>query len=117
VFYGSNLYKKDNPRWAISNVTEPSRAPSDLIRLACEICVAWLIGLPRRAGAKLHATNDAESRWWHWIVTERHGGLARQYRDARFETLRRDPALRRDELTDPDGAASRPACPCTGDRP
>src|ERR1700761_2680819 len=102
VFYGSNLYRKDNPRWAISNVTESSRAPSDLIRFAGGICVAWLIGLPRRAGAKLHAMNDEESRWWHWLVTERHGGLARQYRDARFETLLRDPALRRDELTDPD---------------
>ena len=117
VFYGSNLYRKDNPRWAISNVTEPPRASADLVRFACEICIAWLSGLPRRAGAKLHATNDAESRWWHWVVTERRGGLARQYRDARFEALRRDPALRRDELIDPDATAFRPACPCTGNRP
>jgi hypothetical protein len=116
VFYGSNLYRKDNPRWAISNITEPQRIPSDLIRFAYGICVAWLIGLPRRVGTKLHAMNDAESRWWHWLVTERCGGLTRQYRDARFEALRRDPTLRRGEPADPDPAAPRPGYPCTTDR-
>ena len=114
--YGSNLYRKDNPRWAISNITEPPRDPSHLIRCACGICVAWLIGLPRRAGAKLHAMNDAESRWWHWLVAERCGGLAREYRDARFEALRRDPTLRGDGVTDPETGAPRHGCPCTGDR-
>ncbi len=64
---------------------------------ACGIGVSWLIGLPRRAGARLHATSDAEARWWHWQVTERCGGLVRQYRDARFEVLRHYPAVR-DEL-------------------
>jgi hypothetical protein len=114
VFYGSNLYRKDNPSWASSNVTETPQVPADLIRSACVIGIAWLIGLPRRVGAKLHAVNDAESRWWRWLVTERHFGLARQYRDSRFEALRRDPTLRRDALTAPDAAAPRPECPCNG---
>jgi hypothetical protein len=108
VFYGSNLYRNDNPSWAISNVTETPKAPSELIRFGWGVCVSWVIGLPRRAGARLHATNDAESRWWHWSVSERCGGLVRQYRDARFAALPRDPSLRRDEPS--------PECPCNGDR-
>jgi hypothetical protein len=126
VLYGSNLYRKDNPRWGISNATETPKVPDAAFRLispvgdpwdhpltglggslaadvtgwvrnACGICVSWLTGLPRRAGARLHAMNDAEARWWHWHVTERFCGLLRQYRDARFEALRHDPSLRRAE--------------------
>ena len=84
---------------------------------ACGIGAAWLIGLPRRAGARIHAANDAEARWWHWQVTERCGGLVRQYRDARFDVLRYDSAIRRDELfvdlVSPDPAP--PDWPCRGD--
>ncbi len=81
--------------------------------------VAWMIGLPRRGGARLHAMNDAEARWWRWQVAERYAGLVRQYRDARFELLRHDPALRQAgpgaELPDvaPEPALS-PGCPCGG---
>jgi len=117
VFYGSNLYRKDNPRWAIGNALETPLAPGTAAQLlppsgnrwdqpaagvagavagwarsACGICVAWFIGLPRRAGARLHASSDAEARWWHWNVAEYHGGLSRQYRDARFAPPRHDPA-------------------------
>jgi hypothetical protein len=146
VFYGSNLYRKDNPRCAISNATETPKVPDSAfhllspvtgpwdhlvtglggsltagvtgwVRNACGICVARLIGLPRRAGARLHATNDAEARWWHWHVTEYYGGLARRYRDARWDVLRHDPTLRRGEprvdLASPDPAP--PDCPCSGD--
>jgi hypothetical protein len=146
VFYGSNLYRKDNPRCVTSNATETPKVPDAAFRLllpvrgpwdhpvtglggslaagvtgwvgnACGICVAWLIGLPRRAGARLHAINDAEARWWHWHVTECYAGLARQYRDARWDGLRHDPAIRRDEpsadLASPDPAP--PDCPCSGD--
>jgi len=56
---------------------------------------------------------DAESRWWHWLVTERQGGLIHQYRDARFEAMRRDPSLRV-ELTNLSPAVSGPECPCGG---
>jgi hypothetical protein len=147
VFYGSNPYRKDNPRWAIGNAMETPKAAvasyrllppagrwwnqpatglgsglaaslADRARNASGICVAWLIGIPRRAGARVHATNDAEARWWHWQVTESYGGLVRQYRDARFQALPGDPALRRDGTGD--GLASpdttRPGCARPGDR-
>ena len=145
MFYGSNLYRKDNPRWVISNATETPQVPDAAFRLlspgsgpwgrpvtglggsvvarvartvsnGCGIGIAWLIGLPRRAGARLHAANDAEARWWHWQVTERCGGLVRQYRDARFDVLQYNPAIRRDELSvelvgsDP----APPDCPYNG---
>jgi hypothetical protein len=130
VFYGSDLYRKDNPHsdisnpketqgvfrpsgrgllltacvWDRSSLTRISRAGGlaagvgDRVRSACGICAAWLIGLPRRAGTALYAKNDAEAGWRGWLVTERYGGLGRQYRDARFALLARDPSLRRDEL-------------------
>jgi hypothetical protein len=86
------------------------------LRTACGTCVAWLIGLPRRAGTRLHAANDAEARWWHWQVTERCGGLVRQYRDARFDLLARNLAIGRDEpgvdLAGTDSAP--PDCSCPG---
>ena len=111
MFYGSNLYRKDKPRWPIGNAAETPEVPAarpgplataewdqaratqategsglaDRVRFACGICAAWLIGLPRRAGARLYAMTDAEARWWYWHVTERRGGLVHQYRDARFE--------------------------------
>jgi hypothetical protein len=128
VLYGSNLYRKDNPRWGISNAKETPRVPDLALllppaadcpwdrpstgiggraanalgraRAACGICLAWLIGLPRRAGTRLHATDDAEARWWDWEVTERYGGLVRWYRDTRFAALRHNPGLRRNELCD-----------------
>lgn len=95
----------------------------DRVRFACGICAAWLIGLPRRAGARLHAPTDAEARWWHWQVTERSGGLVHRYRDVRFDEQRHNPAVRRDELRAdqawPDSArpGSRPpGSPPPGDR-
>jgi hypothetical protein len=113
VFYGSNLSRKDNPRWVSSNATETPKVPqgafrllpvvtgprdhlvadlsgglavevSDWVRRACGICASWVIGLPRRAGARLHAPSDDEARWWRWQVTERQSGLVHQYRDPRF---------------------------------
>ena len=146
MFYGSNPYRKDNPRWLISNATVTPKVPDSDLRLlspiggpwdhpatgpggsvvayvarsvadACGIGVSWLIGLPRRAGARLHATSDAEARWWRWQVTERRGGLARQYRVARFEVLRHYPAVRDElgvDLASRDAAP--PDCRYPGDR-
>ena len=152
MFYGSNPYRKDNPRWAISNATETPQVPeaafqllspvteswdhlvaglgdsglaagiAGRLRRACGNCVAWLIGLPRRGGTNLHAAGDREARWWRWQVTERCGGLVRRYRDARFEELAHDPAIRHGELgpdlASPDLASTDsapPDCPCPGD--
>jgi hypothetical protein len=120
VINGTNLFRKDNPRWPIGNAAEtikvpdaglpaprgpalvprgpavpstwvsdrPATAVGDALRTTAGIVVAWLAGLPRRAGNRLFAMNDAEAGWRGWQVTELAGGLARQYRDARFDTLR-----------------------------
>ena len=92
MFYGSNLYRKDNPSWVISNAVETLQVP------VAASYAAWLIGLPRRAGTWLHAMTDEEARHWRWRVSERHGGLVHQYRDERFAVLPVDPSLRNDGL-------------------
>jgi hypothetical protein len=137
VFYGSNPHRKDNPRWVISNATGITKVPEfgaplfmsapgrigatgERLRLACGIVGAWLMGLPRRAGRRVHAMNDTEARQWGWQVTERCGGLVHQYRDALFEALPHDPALRRAELCDEEFRAdgTQPptaSCPSGGD--
>ena len=88
AFYGSNLHRKDNPSWVISNAVETPPLP------VAASYSAWLIGLPRRAGAWLHAMTDEEARHWRWRVSERHGGLVHQYRDERFAVLPGNPSLR-----------------------
>jgi hypothetical protein len=98
VFNGTNMLRKDNPRWPISNALETKTVP-DAVLMGCGIVVAWLIGLPRRAGRHLFVMNDQEARWHHWQVTETHGGLGRQYRALRFDAFTADSALRRDEIT------------------
>jgi hypothetical protein len=65
-------------------VTSGIAAAGDAIRRTAGIVVAWLTGLPRRAGRRLFAMNDLEARWRGWQVTELSGGLRRQYRDLRF---------------------------------
>jgi hypothetical protein len=120
---------KDNLRWPKGNPAETSVVPelclvattwgrcdrpaslADTLCAACTLATAWLIGLPRRAGRRLFAMNDAEAGWRGWQVTETLGGLGRQYRDARWDALRTNPALRSDNLgldTGPSKAA-RPA--------
>jgi hypothetical protein len=120
MFNVTNLPGIDNPRWPIGNATETIKVPSagqpfpydpatrlvtaaDALLSATAIAVAWLIGLPRRAGSHLYAMNDEEARWHHWQVTETLGGLGRQYREPAFEALKADPTLRSDELECPLG--------------
>jgi hypothetical protein len=111
---GTSLLGKDNPRWPIGNVTEtikvadvgspnprgPAVAIADAIRAATGVAISWLTGLPRRAGNLVFARNDAEARWRGWQVTELAGGLARQYRDARFDRLAQELSP---DLVDPRG--------------
>lgn len=90
----------DNPRWPDGNAAEtiaslatgpafrpPAAAAGHAVRAACASLSGWLASLPRRAGARLFARNDAEARWRGWQITELRGGLARSYRDPRFEAL------------------------------
>jgi hypothetical protein len=131
--YRSNPSRKDNPRWAISNAAETTKVPSVASPLLTTVvttwdhpggttpdsigerarslggfAISWLIGLPRRAGARLYARNDEEAGWHGWQVTETFGGLGRQYRDARFDQLRLDPSIRRAELLEDPAQPDRP---------
>jgi hypothetical protein len=108
VINGTNLLRKDNPRCPNGNAAEtisfllvahPAltaprgnrhglRLPG-LPRLTRLPRVPdWLNGLTHHAGATLFAKNDAEARWRHWQIIELRGGLARRYRDVRFDALR-----------------------------
>lgn len=135
--YRSNPPRKDNPRWAIGNAPETTKVPSvaapllttmittwehpgansvsvgERARALGGVALSWLIGLPRRAGAWLYDMNDKEARWHGWQVTETWGGLGRRYRDARFDALRLNPALRRAELRE---ELAQPSRPCSGAR-
>jgi hypothetical protein len=134
---GTNLVWKDNPRSPIGNATEtikfqavgshplrspaaprPGRRPPDLIqavanvfRAACASLAGWLAGIPRRAGARLFARNDEEAGWRGWQPIKLHGGLARGYRDTRFDMLH----LIRDIDID-SGTQAPNVCPLDGDR-
>jgi hypothetical protein len=48
----------------------------------------WLSVITRHAGARLFVKTDTEAGWRHWGITELRGGLARRYRDPRFDALR-----------------------------
>ena len=115
-------WPKDNLRCPKGNTAETIRVPdlylatttwgrfdrpasvADMVGDASTLAAAWLIGLPRRAGRRLFAMNDAEAGWRSWQVTEALGGLGRRYRDARWDAIAADPTLRRGDLgegTDP----------------
>jgi hypothetical protein len=136
VFHSSNLLRNDNPGWPISNATETAKVPDGALPMrlapeaggwarphrsargaaeavcnACAVATAWLIGLPRRAGRRLYALNDAEAGWHNWQVIEMFGGLGRQYRDLRWDVLRYDPAIRRDEIHDDTPRPDDTGCP------
>lgn len=97
---GTNMLTKDNPRWPAGNDPETRTVPS--LRRAVGLAIAWLAGLRRRAGRRLYEKNDLEASWRGWQVIETSGGLGRQYRDARFDSLA---ALReaRGDAADGDG--------------
>jgi hypothetical protein len=122
---------QDNIRWPKGNTAEtpPVRdlylaattggsydrpaSVADTFGNASALAAAWLIGLPRRAGRRLFAMNDAEAGWRRWQVTEALGGLARQYRDVRWDALAADPGLRRDTIGE-DADPSKTARPVDG---
>jgi hypothetical protein len=108
VINGTNMLAKDNPRWPAGNGKETTTVPG--LSSAVGLVIAWLAGLRRRAGRRLYAMNDLEASWRGWQVIETSGGLGRQYRDARFDSL----AARRDTWTnaaDADGPAPRSSRP------
>lgn len=102
---GTSMLGKQKPRWPIGNATETMRVPdagpptadtwvrsvatvTSAFFDATAFVVDWLADLPHRVGGQLFASNDEEARWRGWQVTELACGLARQYRDPRFDTPR-----------------------------
>jgi hypothetical protein len=122
-------WPKDNIRWPKGNTTETTPVPdlylaaatwgrcdrpataADTLCNAATLAAAWLIGLPRRAGRRLFAMNDAEAGWQRWWVTETLGGLGRQYRDARFDARGTGRAVPGNEDRGNVGRADDGACP------
>jgi hypothetical protein len=122
VFNGTNMLGKDKSRWPISNTLETKTVP-DAIRSGCSVLIAWLIGLPRRAGRRLFASQDTEAGWRRWQVTEKFRGLGRQYRDPLFDALKTDATLRRDDITAENDTTAenaagldRSGCPPSGEQ-
>jgi hypothetical protein len=66
--------------------------------------VRWVAGGLRALGDRIFAANDAEARWRGWEITRRRAGLARTYRDPRFNALAPCPRCRGSGEYDEEGA-------------
>ena len=86
----------------------PAATPS-LLAIVGRVLLSWLVAIPRRLGDPLFVTNDAEAYWRDWQITRTHGGLARRYRDPRFDTLAECPKCHGAGVT-----ADLPCPPCLG---
>ena len=58
-----------------------------ILAIVGRVLLSWLAAIPRRLGDRLFVMNDTEAYWRGWQITKTHGGLARRYRDPRFDTL------------------------------
>jgi hypothetical protein len=58
-----------------------------ILAIVGRVLLSWLTAIPRRLGDRLFVMNDTEAYWRGWQITKTHGGLARRYRDPRFDTL------------------------------
>ncbi len=72
---------------------------------------SWLAERLQAAGNRLFAEDDRKAREHGWEITCRHGGLARRYRDPRFDTLT---TCRWCHGTGRTGEQACPACRGTG---
>ena len=66
--------------------------------------------LIRAAGDRLFQAEDERARQYGWQITVRRGGLARTYRDPRFDPFRSCPACRSTGT----GPAEKPCDRCGG---
>jgi len=73
------------------------------------VLLSWLTAIPRRLGDRLFVMNDTEAYWRGWQITKTHGGLARRYRDPRFDMLAECPECHGAGLT-----VDLPCVPCLG---
>ncbi len=133
----SNFTSKDNPRWGPPKPPEPTlptqparparssqpRAPAEaatttpaspagfgpILAIVGRVLLSWLAAIPRRLGDRLFVMNDTEAYWGGWQIAKPHGGLARRYRDPRFDTLAECP-----KCHGAGGLADLPCVPCLG---
>jgi hypothetical protein len=118
VINGTNLLSEDNPRWPIGNTAETTKllaiGPAQLaaprrgpFRVRVPGICAWIARMPGGLGTWLFQRNDAEAGWRNWQITQIRGGLARGYRDSRFDVLRQLHDLLTQRGTEPSGAEPR----------
>ena len=134
----SNFTSKNNPTWGPPEPTGPTlptqsarparspqpRAPAEaaaattpaspagfgpIFAIVGRVLLSWLAAIPRRLGDRLFVMNDTEACWRGWQITKTHGGLARRYRDPRFDTLAECP-----KCHGAGGPADLPCVPCLG---
>ncbi len=130
----SNSTSKNNPRWQPREPVAPGhpprpRAPDQaapdegagaaaqaspvrlgrILAIVGRVLFSWLTAIPRRLGNRLFVMNDTEAYWRGWQITKTHGGLARRYRDPRFDTLAECPKCHGAGVT-----ADLPCPPCLG---
>ncbi len=129
----SNSTSKNNPSWLLA---EPERPPwpaptpahdkaaapaaqpgygslrarlGHFVTVLGRVLLSWLAAIPRRLGDRLFVMNDTEAYWRGWQITKTRGGLARCYRDPRFDTLAECPKCRGAGVT-----ADLACVPCLG---
>ena len=125
----SNFTSKNNPQWRPAEPgrtarTEQPRVPDQAAGATAQasppgfgrilvivgwVLLSWLTAIPRRLGGRLFVMNDTEAYWRSWQITKTHGGLARRYRDPRFDTLAECP-----KCHGAGGTADLPCIPCLG---
>jgi len=125
----SNSTSKNNPQWRPEELVRPAQptqprapdraadataqaSPARLGRILASVgrvLLNWLAAIPRRLGDRLFVMNDTEAYWRDWQITKTHGGLARRYRDPRFDTLAECPKCHGAGVT-----ADLPCPPCLG---
>ena len=125
----SNFTSKNNPQWRPEEPVRPARpwqprAPDQaadataqaspgrfgrILVIVGRVLLNWLAAIPRRLGDRLFVTNDTEAYWRDWQITKTCGGLARRYRDPRFDMLAECP-----KCQGAGGTADLPCPPCLG---
>ncbi len=120
----SNFTSKNNPQWRPEELARPAQPPPPraperaadataqaslgrILASAGRVLLNWLAAIPRRRGDRLFFANDTEAYWRDWQIIKTHGGLARRYRDPRFDTLADCPKCHGAGVT-----ADLPCAPC-----
>jgi hypothetical protein len=125
----SNFTSKDNPSQRPAEPVRPAQVPRPreparaadataqasparfgrTLAIVGRVLISWLAAIPRRLGDRQFVMNDTEAYWRGWQITKTHGGLARRYRDPRFDTLAECPKCHGAGVM-----ADLPCAPCLG---